>query len=791
AAWLSLDEQDGDPVRFLTYLIHALQLVAPIGRSILQAFDTGSGSIDSALASLVNELDARDGEIVLVLDDYHEVDSPEIDSALQTLVARMPRSLRLVITSREDPPLALARMRARAQLAEVRADELRFSPGEVAAFLREAMGVDISDEQIRTLEERTEGWIAGLQLAAVSLQGETDVAGFVASFSASHRFVLDYLLEEVIERQPASVQRFLVQTSILDRFCASLCDAVLAAEPGSSAETLRYLERANLFLVSLDNDRRWYRYHHLFGELLRERAADPALFHDRASRWFEEHELPVEAFRHAAAAGDGARTLGLVYSGRAPLYFRGHVRPVLRWIESLPDSEREATPELMVHYAWVLWTAHRSAAAEGVLARLRGHDTLSPRARGLVAALRAMLASNAYDTETIEREAHVALELLGNEDSYVRLSVLRTLGVAHHYRGERARAHETYREVVERSRQSGDRFTEILTTTGLGMLEESELRLTEALRLHQHVIDLVGQPTQPVACASWLGLARIAYQRNDLEHARVWATRGVELAAAIEGIDVPVEGAVLLARIAYAEGLREQADALLTDATARAREHGYGVQLHAIARLRTRRFAIDGRVSDARDLIAEFNPGTLDQARVELAAGKHDAAAALLEPRLLDSAPDELAEASLLRAIMLESTDRHDEAIASMTTVIPGLRAEENVRILADEGGAIVPVLEACVRAGVEPEFATRVLAVLDASSPQAALASELANTGLSRRELEVLRLLAAGLSNTEIAARLFVSLSTVKGHTTHIYEKLGANRRTDAVARARERGLL
>jgi LuxR family maltose regulon positive regulatory protein len=402
-----------------------------------------------------------------------------------------------------------------------------------------------------------------------------------------------------------------------------------------------------------------------------------------------------------------------------------------------------------------------------------------------------MLASNTYDTETIAREGRIALELLGAEDSFVRLSVMRTLGVAQHVRGDRHGASETYREIIRESQRSGNRFLEILTTTGLGMLEESELRLTSARTLHERVIELAGEPTQPVACASWLGLARVAYQRNDLEDARTWAVRGIELAEAIEGVDVPVEGAVLLARIRHAQGARTEADSILADARAQARANGYASQLVAIAQLRSRWLATHGRVSDARRTLAEADPDALEMARLELAAGDRDAAAARLEQWTAPGGTDERTVHAVLRAMISAGTGDTDGAIAGIAEPMSALRAEDNVRFLADEGSAIVPVLEECVRSGVEPEFATRVLALIDAAAPEAAVAARREETGLSRRELEVLRLLATGLSNQEIADRLFVSLSTVKGHTTHIYEKLGANRRTDAVARAQERGLL
>jgi len=790
-AWFSLDEQDSDPVRFLTYLIHALQSVAPVGQSVLNAMDAGTGSIAAGITSLMNELDARDDRIVLVLDDYHELDSPEIDRALQMLVDHMPRSLRLIIISREDPPIAATRLRARAHLSELRARDLRFTRDDAGSFLRESMGLDLSDDDIHALEQRTEGWVAGLQLAAVSLRDEPDVSRFIASFSASHRFVLDYLLEEVFERQPAWAQDFLVETSILDRFCAPLCDTVLSAAPGSSEATIRHLERVNLFVVPLDSERRWYRYHHLFRQLLFDRAAHAPALHLRASQWFEENDLSFEAFRHAAAGGDVPRALRLVYSGEVPLYFRGHARGILNWIESLPDDVARETPELRIHHGWILWTAHQSDAAAAVLDGLPDLDRLPPRLRGLVAALRAVLASNTYDTGTIMREARAALELLGQDDGYVRLSVMRTLAVAHHYLDEREQARDTYREVIRESQRTGNQFMEILATTGLGMVEESELHLEEARTLHTRVIDLVGEPTQPVACAGWLGLARIAYQRNHLEDAAMWARRGTELAEAIEGIDVPVEGAVLLARIAYAAGTSDDGDAILDQAEARAGTSGYAVQLHAIACLRVRRLARSGRVADARTMLASAELGPLEEARVEIAAGAFEAAGALLEPYVEAGPTDERAAAVVLSALALVHAGRLDEGVACVAPLMPALRAENNIRFLSDEGPAVVPLLEECVRAGIEPAFATRVLAVLDAGSPRAAEAARWEAAGLSRRELEVLRLLAGGLSNKEIAAQLFVSLSTVKGHTTRIFEKLGASRRTEAVARARERGLV
>ena len=332
AAWLSLDEGDSDPSRFLTYLIAALQTVAPgIGEGVLTVLQSPQPPpLESTLTALLNDITTIPSDVVLVLDDYHVLDARPVDDALAFLVEHLPPQVHLVIATREDPALPLARLRARGQLTELRAADLRFTPSEAADFLNQVMGLDLTAEDIAALDTRTEGWIAGLQLAAISLQGRDDVAGFIESFAGSHHFVLDYLVEEVLQRQPESVQTFLLRTSILDRLCGPLCDAVLPDASASGQETLEYLERANLFIVPLDNERRWYRYHHLFAELLRQRlhqslassggdeGRSMAEYHIRASQWYEDNALEIEAFHHAAAANDIERAERLIMVGGSP-----------------------------------------------------------------------------------------------------------------------------------------------------------------------------------------------------------------------------------------------------------------------------------------------------------------------------------------------------------------------------------------------------------------------------------------------------------------------------------------
>ena len=367
-AWLSLDEGDNDAARFLTYLVAALQTVAQnkvegiaakLGEGVLGVLQSPQPPpIESILTALINEITTIPDNFIFFLDDYHIIDSKPVDNAITFLLTHMPPQMHLVIATREDPHLPLARLRARGQLTELRAADLRFTLSETVEFLKQAMGLNLLPEDIISLEDRTEGWIAGLQLAALSMQGRSDLPSFIKSFSGSHLFVLDYLVEEVLQHQSESVQMFLLHTSILDRLCGPLCDTIQHDPFASGQETLEYLERANLFIVPLDNERRWYRYHHLFVDLLRQRlhqsvvssAGDEgtgmAELHMRASVWYENNGLEIEAFHHAAEANDVERAERLVEGRGMPLHFRGALAPVMNWLESLPTTILDATPSL-------------------------------------------------------------------------------------------------------------------------------------------------------------------------------------------------------------------------------------------------------------------------------------------------------------------------------------------------------------------------------------------------------------------------------------------------------------
>src|SRR6266849_1284782 len=471
-AWLSLDEGDHEPTRLVIYLVAALRTItATIGEAVLGVLQSPQPPpTKSFLMVLLNEITTIRDIFVLVIDDYQVIDAKPVDTALTFLLEHLPPQMRLVIATREDPQLPLARLRGAGQLSELRATDLRFTPSEAAGFLNQAMGLNLSTTDITTLETRTEGWIAGLQLAALSLQGHPDATSFIQSFTGSHRFVLDYLLEEVLQRQSESVQTFLLRTSILDHLCGALCDAVLRDPLASGQAALEYLERANLFLVPLDDDRHWYRYHHLFADLLRQRLLqsstsskeDVTELHHRASQWYEDHGLEIEAFHHAAAANDVERSERLIEGEGMPLQFRGAGAPVLNWLESLPKTALDARPALWVTYATALFFGGQhtaveqklqaaEAALQGALADDRHQDLV-----GRIASIRATLAIIRHDAETIIAQSRRALEYLHPDNLQMRTAAAYTLGYAHQLQGDRALASRAYAEVMSISRSFRD-----------------------------------------------------------------------------------------------------------------------------------------------------------------------------------------------------------------------------------------------------------------------------------------------------------------------------------------------
>lgn len=827
-AWLSLDEEDSDPARFLTYLIAAMQTIVPqVGEALLGTLQSPQPPpAEVILTTLVNDLITIPDNLVLVLDDYHMIDAPQVDEALTFLIDHLPPQMHLVIATREDPPLPLARLRARGQLTELRADDLRFTLDETVEFLCRVMGLTLSTEDVAALEARTEGWIAGLQLAALALQGTRSVQGredttnFIQSFSGSHRYVMDYLVEEVLHQQPEHVQIFLLRTSILDRLCGSLCDAVLLDGSDAGHATLEYLEQANLFLVPLDNERRWYRYHHLFAELLRQQlrqsanissrnaGIDAAGLHLRASVWYEENGFELEAFHHAAAADDIERAQRLIEGSGVPLYFRGAARPIRNWLAALPVATLDANPSLWVMYGWVSMATFENAqaepklqAAEAVLQQRESDDNARDSMRdlaGRIATLRAMLAANQYDTDTIIAQSQRALELLHPDNVYMRTVVMRTLAIAYQFRGERAAARDAYTEAIAMSEVSGNLFVNILATTGLGIIQLADNQLHQAEETYQCALGLIGDPRQPMACSAYMGLARISYEWNDLVRAQEYGQQAVQLARQIDVIDVSASGELFLAQVMLAQGDVAQAAALLSELEQVVHQRNFVRQIPAVAAAQVQVMLRQGDVTGAAHLAQRHNL-PLSQARVCLAQGEPAHALAVLEPyrQQMETRewPDEVLKALVLQALAHDALGDSNTALQTIGDALTLAAPGGLIRTFVDEGLPMRQLLSAAAAHAIMPGYVEQLLAAFETPTQTAGdsypLGGQPLLEPLSQRELEILHLIADGLSNREIGERLFLALDTVKGHNRRIYGKLDVQRRTEAVARARELRLL
>lgn len=853
-AWLSLDAGDSDPTRFLVYLVAALQTVAPsLGVGVAAALQsTQPPPAETLLTALINELATLSTPLVLVLDDYHLVDAQAIDQALTFLIEHLPPQMHLLIATREDPQLPLARLRARDQLCEVRAADLRFTAAETAEFLTRMMGLHLTPEAITALEQRTEGWIAGLQLAALSLQSHEPqgVAAFIQSFSGSHRFVMDYLVEEVLNQQPAAVQTFLLRTALLERFCAPLCDAVLGKDEGwgmkdeenhtalssqPSSAILDYLERANLFLIPLDNERRWYRYHHLFADLLRQRLqqsaraapgdGDVASSHIRASIWYEENGFELDALHHAVAANDVARAARLVEGKGMPLHFRGGQIPVLQWLETLPTPVLDAHPALWVIYASTLLFVGKNSnieqklqAAEAVLTSVEADPTAEARRRDLIghiASIRAFLAITQNQVEAVATQSRRALAYLHPDNLPVRTASTWSLGYAYQLQGNFGAARQAHQQAIAISQAIGHTIILIAARIGLGQIQEAENQLAEAVETFQQAVQAAGEPPLLLACAAYLGLGRIFYEWNDLAAAQQAGQQGLHLAGQIELFSTLAACQVLLARLQLAADDLAGATERLTIAEHFIRQHNFVDQLPGLVAVQVLLLLRQHKLGEAAHLAQHHNL-PLSQAQVALAEGQPATALALLAPvrQQVEATTRraDLARVLVLQALAYHGQGAHEPALALLHDALTLAEPGKAIRLFVDQGAPMRELLikgkaegwgrkdevskaylhKVLAAFGPQPNapFSIKDQPVSPTLHPSSSIPQPLVEP-LSERELEVLQLIAQGLSNQEIGARLFLALDTVKGHNRRIFAKLQVQRRTEAIAKARELKLL
>src|SRR5450759_3239145 len=655
--------------------------------------------------------------------------------------------------------------------------------------------------------------MAGLQLSALSMQGHQDTASFIRSFTGSHHFVLDYLVEEVLGQQDARLQTFLLRTSILDRLCGSLCDAVLLTPSGSGQETLEYIEHANLFLVPLDNERRWYRYHQLFADLLRQRlqsstgdeVGDVTELHRRASVWYEDNGLEIEAFHNAIAANDIERAERLIEGEGMPLQFRGAGAPVLNWLESLPRTVLDARPSLWVTYASTLLFGGQHTAVEQKLqaaeAALQGTepDDRTTDLVGRIASMRATLAVIQHDGETIITQSRRALEYLHPDNLPVRTATTWTLGYAYQLQGDRAAASQAYTEIIATGKSFGDSIYTIAATINLGQLQEAGNQLSLAAESYRRSLQLAGDPPQRMACEAHLGLARVFYEWNDLEAAEQHGQQSAQLARQIL-VDSFAAYEVFVARLKLAQGDVSGAATVLDEAEAFVHRHRFVFRMPDVAAARVLLLLHQGHLAAAAH-VAQTHDLPISQARVHLAQRDPSTALAVLLPwrRQVEAKgwADERLKVMVLQAVALHMNGDKDKAVKLLFDALTLEEPGAFTRLFVDEGSPMAHLLSEVEAQGMMPDYVGKLLALLKADAQKRAHTSSLPPPAqpflepLSPRELEVLHLMAAGLSNQEMCERLFVALDTVKGHNRKIFGKLQVQRRTEAVARARELGLL
>jgi LuxR family maltose regulon positive regulatory protein len=841
-AWLSLDENDNDPTRFLAYLIAALQTIeVNFAKGLLSAFQSPQPPpIEAVLTSLVNEMAADRGKMILVLDDYHTIESTQVESALTFFLEHLPPQIHIVIATRVDPQLPITRLRVSDQLTELRAADLRFTPTEAADFLNQVMGLDLSAADIAALETRTEGWIAGLQLAAISMQGLQDTSGFIKTFTGGHHFVLDYLIEEVLERQSEPVQDFLIQTSILDRLNGSLCDTLTGQKDGQA--TLNFLETSNLFIIPLDSERRWYRYHHLFIDLLRQRLRqrnpDQILtLHRKASAWYEQNGFTNEAIEHALRSEDFERAADMIRENVDHVLYLGEDTKLRRWLDKIPVDVTFSKPYLCILLAGNNYirgqvdeakrylqaaekaldfsTSAEADTVQGKTDQLLASDKM--KLWGRAATVRSFLVSYQGDMEGAIQYARQALEYLPKSDVTWRCSAFDSLASTYSSIGDCVSAYHARLEALETSKATGNVYMMLFANLRLVVTLRDLGRLRQAIEICQEQLKLANESgLSQTALVGWLYTlwSEILAEKNELDRAIELVNKGVELTEQGKDLIILGNSYLSLMKVLFSKGDMELAQKTIHKA------NNFNLKRDLSPYIKNQLAAWQARIWLEQDkLISAYHwaenlefdfDGELTPihyfdyvvlARILIAQGRLDETSRLLR-HLLEAAEaggctSRAIEIQILQALASQANGDTTQALDVLERALTLAEPGGFIRIFVDAGPPMAHLLHEALSHGIDPKYIRLLLGAFSSDEPMQADATTyiVDQSGLieplSERELEVLQHIAEGLTNREIARRLYLSLNTIKVHTRNIYGKLGVNNRTQAVAEARSLEIL
>ena len=832
AAWLSLDQGDNDPVRFWSYLVAAIQTIHPqIGveaRQIISASQLRSTEI--VAISLLNDISQLAADLVLVLDDYHIIEAGQVHESLSYILEHQPPNLHIILITRVDPSISLARLRVHRQLSEIRAEDLQFSSQEAASLLNEKMGLSLNPDQIEALNTHTESWVVGLQLAALSLQGQPSYDRFIEQFTGGHQFILDYLTEEVLDTLPKNQREFLLQTSILERFCGALCQAV-TGDP-SSGQTLDEIRKRNLFLIPLDIEGSWFRYQHLFAEvlytlLMRDHPGEINGLHLKAAAWFDHQGYADEAVDHTLKSGDMLRAKQMVLKHWMAFLHRGEVATVLQWLDALPEQVTRDDPSVLMARCWALFLSWQNTAIEPVLEqadlayqRLLGDGVLNAAQSDQIAAqlamMRSVLARERGEHDKSVAYAEEAAGFIPQEMMEGIGTAWNMLAAARAGAGDFEGAIQAYQRGISLVYEEGNLIAAYGCVYGQAMYMIIQGRLTEAERLCQSAINRAereGHGEFPAAGSLYITMARIELERNQLEKAQANLNSGLRIARPGGFIEAERTGRYVRAQLAALQGDLETAVNILEDleriVTAMDEPYVVGelswqwaahyIRTGDLKAARQKLQVLDEKIALTKHANLLLWRGWLFP-RLLTAEGRYQEALAALDESIQRTrAADSKGELVHLLALQALVLDALGEKLPARTALLEGLALgspENYIWRWLDAGLQLAPLLRGLrADSGTPQAFLPYLDSLLDACRNVYGEAAQSQPQNLSDpltpRELEIMRLICQGYSNPEIASQLVVTLNTVKKHTSNIYGKLGVSSRTQAIAQVHDLDLL